>query len=364
MASDEKRVTSGREAARRLVLRHGWNATAYQILNPGVRFWFSRLGDSVAGYMTHGERWVVAGAPVCAPGRLAAVVDELEWSARTVGARVIFFGAGTRLAQHAEESGGHHVLGIGAQPAWDAQDWPAIVRSKSSIRALFNRARNKGVTVSEWSWKVAERNAMLERVLAAWLSTRGLPPLHFMTEAETLGDLRDRRIFVAERGRAGVVGFIVATPVPARDGWLLEQWPRMPDAPNGTIPLLVDAAMRALALDGARYVTMGLAPLSDCAGPIGRAEPLWLRLTLRWMRAHGRRFYNFRGLESFKKRFEPVSWEPVYVVVPGDQVTPSDLRAIAGVFGGGSPVRLVARAVATAGVREVERVGAALRKAV
>src|SRR5262249_18831948 len=152
---------------------------------------------------------------------------------------------------------------------------------------------NKGVTTSEWPADVAESHPTLGRVLSAWLSTRGLPPLHFMTETATLGDLRDRRIFVAERPSAGVIGFIVATPVPARNGWLLEQWPRIPGAPNGTTPLLVDTAMRALALSGARYVTMGLAPLSDCAGPIGVTEPLWLRVLLGWMRAHGRRFYNF-----------------------------------------------------------------------
>jgi lysylphosphatidylglycerol synthetase-like protein (DUF2156 family) len=281
-----------------------------------------------------------------------------------VGSRVVFFAAGARLAKSVEQDGAHHVLRIGAQPAWDARQWPAIVRGKASLRALFNRARNKGVTVSEWPARVAENHPALEGVRSAWLATRGLPPLHFMTETETLGDLRDRRIFVAERAPFGVVGFIVATPVPARHGWLLEQWPRMPAAPNGTTPLLVDAAMRALAHDGARYVSMGLAPLSDCAGAIGGSEPVWLRLLLRWMRAHGRRFYNFRGLEAFKRRFEPVSWEPVYVVVRGSRVTPGDLRAVAGVFGGGSPIRLVARAVGAAAARELSSFGAALTRAV
>lgn len=360
----ERAVAKRREAARRLVLRHGWNATAYQILNPGVRFWFSHAGDAVVGYSVYGTRWVVAGAPVCPANRLTSVVAELEWSARSAGARVVFFGAGTRLANDVGRVGTHHVLRIGAQPTWDARQWPEVVRRKASLRALLNRARNKGVVVTEWPAPTAESHPLLGHVLRAWLSTRGLPPLHFMTETDTLGDLRDRRVFVAERGRFGVVGFIVATPVPARGGWLLEQWPRTPDAPNGTTALLVDAAMRSLALDGASYVTMGLAPLSDCAGPIGGTEPLWLRLALHWMRAHGRRFYNFRGLEAFKRRFEPSDWEPVYVVVPGTHVTAGDLRAIAGVFGGGSPVGLLARAVGTAAAREVSRAGETLRRAV
>ena len=63
--------------------------------------------------------------------------------------------------------------------------------------------------------------------------------------------------------------------------------------------------MNGLARDTETYVTMGLAPLSECAGPLWETEPLWLRGLMRWIRAHGRRFYNFRGLEAFKTAFAP-----------------------------------------------------------
>lgn len=42
-----------RERARALILEFGWNATAYQLLNPGMELWFSRGGDGVVGYVTH-----------------------------------------------------------------------------------------------------------------------------------------------------------------------------------------------------------------------------------------------------------------------------------------------------------------------
>ena len=74
---------------------------------------------------------------------------------------------------------------------------------------------------------------------------------------------------------------------------------------------------------------------------------------MRWLRAHGRRFYNFRGLESFKAFFEPAEWEPIYIGTRGPRLTLADLRAIAGVFGGGSPERLIAHAVTTAALREL-----------
>ena len=47
-----------------LVLQYGWNATAYQIINPGIRRWFSSDQDAVIGYVEHYGVRVVAGAPV------------------------------------------------------------------------------------------------------------------------------------------------------------------------------------------------------------------------------------------------------------------------------------------------------------
>ena len=63
------------------------------------------------------------------------------------------------------------------------------------------------------------------------------------------------------------------------------------------------------------------------------------------MRAHGRRFYNFEGLEAFKSALQPQAWEPIYAIAPGPHLTPRMLHAIASAFAGGSPEWLVLRAI-------------------
>ena len=348
-------MTSEWFAARDLVLRFGWNAVSYQILNPGMRLWFSSAGDAVAGYASFGGVWTVAGAPVCPPGRLPNVAAELETTARGRGARVVFFGAGARLEQVYARRSDHALVRIGAQPAWEPSAWSGIVRHKSSLRAQLHRARNKGVEVREWSPARAQRSPVLRAVLREWLDTRGLPPLHFLVTPDLLDTLDDRRIFVAEQSD-DVVGFLVATRIPARHGWLVEQWPRRRSAPNGTTHLLIDAAMRAFDADGSHYATLGLSPLSEHAGTVGDGQPAWLRIFLHWIRAHGRRFYNFRGLEAFKASARPMVWEPIFAIAPGGRLTPFTLRAIAGAFSDGSPERLLARAIVSGVVKELSRV--------
>lgn len=344
-------ATAAWRAARALVLRHGWNATAYQILNPGMSLWFSGAGDAVAGYAVHGRFRIVAGAPVCAPERLRAVAAELEADAHAARQRVVFFGAGARLESMYAGANDHALVSLGAQPVWDPRAWPAIVARRASLRAQLHRATNKQVRVAEWPVARARESRAVRRVLERWLATRGLPPLGFMVTPDVLAQGDDRRVFVATRGET-VVAYLVATPVPARGGWLVEQWPRSPDAPNGTTHLLVDAAMRAFAEAGSSYATLGLAPLSARAMP-ALAQPRWLRLTLGWLRAHGRRFYNFEGLEAFKAAMDPPRWEPIFAIADGQRFTPGMLHAVAGVFSGGSPEWLVARALAHAAKREI-----------
>jgi phosphatidylglycerol lysyltransferase len=341
-------------AARDLVMRHGWNAVAYQILNPGMTHWFSRDRDAVAGYVSFAGVRVVAGAPVCAAERLASAAAELEAEAAAQRERVLFFGAGARLEQVYAKRSDHSLVRLGAQPVWEPAAWRDIVRRKASLRAQLNRARNKGVHIAQWPAERASASETLRAVLRDWLATRGLPPLAFLVQPDLLDNLGDRRVFVAERDRR-VVGFLIGTPVPARRGWLVEEWPRTRDAPNGTTHSLVDAAMRAFADDGSPYVTLGLAPLAEHGGGATAGQPAWLRMALRWVRAHGRRFYNFAGLEAFKAGMQPTSWEPIYAIAPGGRFTPRMLRAVAGAFSGGNPELLVARAVWSGAREELRR---------
>ena len=101
--------------------------------------------------------------------------------------------------------------------------------------------------------------------------------MHFLVEPDTLGGvLEDRRLYVAKRdGR--VVAFLVASPVPLRNGFLIEQIARGAGCPNGTAELLIDAAMRDLAGARITYVTQGLVALSTQAGAAMADNPLWLR---------------------------------------------------------------------------------------
>lgn len=333
--------------ARELVLKYGWNATAYQIVNPGITHWFSEGGDAMIGYVRKSGVRVVAGSPVCDKDQLPKVLLEWEADAKIAGDKTCYFGAADRLKDLLESSQNYSTVSLGSQPVWDPANWETIIRSRASLRAQISRARNKGVTVSEWDEDRATQNPELRRVLDEWLQTRGLPTLHFLVEPETLALMSDRRAFVAEQnGR--VIGFTVLCPITNRNGWLTEQFPRGKDAPNGTVELLMDAAIRTVASEGANYITMGLVPLSQNGRQEGEENPAWLKVLLAWVRAHGRRFYNFGGLESFKAKFDPDYWEPIYAISNEQNFSVRSLYAIAAAFTDQSPILTVAAGIGKA----------------
>jgi phosphatidylglycerol lysyltransferase len=340
----EKEISRARE----LVLRYGWNTMSYQILNPGISLWFSANHDAVIGYIGTRTHIIVAGSPVADETIIDDVVVEFFLYVVSTGKRICFFGAQERIAAILRSRSPISSILLGAQPVWKPEEFLTVLHSKQSLRAQLHRAVNKGVTASVLDTEDIRRNgavidAELRRVLKEWIATRRLPPMHFLVEPDTLGNLDDRVVVVARHG-GRIAGYCIASPIPLRRGWLIEQIIRGNEAQNGTAELLLERMVVHLRESGAEMVTLGLSPLSQhYASPF--RHPFWLNAFLTGVRIFGRSFYHFDGLDAFKSKFNPTEWEPVYAVTNEGNPTISTLYAIAAAFAGMPPMRFVFKGV-------------------
>jgi phosphatidylglycerol lysyltransferase len=322
-------------------MAYGCNATAYQILNPGISHWFSAGEDAVVGYVSRGSWLLAAGEPICARENLAETVACFEAFARSGNRSVCYVCAAEPMRQLLAGSAEHSAIAMGAQPVWNPAEWPRIVRSRRSLRAQLSRSLNKGVRIE--SLAPADDvhdgdDGEIRRTLAEWLQSRRLPPMHFLVEPEVLAGVVDDRILLVARREGRIVAFLVASPVTGRNGFLIEELARSPRAPNGTSELLIDAAMNRFADAGCTYATMGLVALAQ--GTTG-GNPLWMRGLMHIARAHANRFYNFRGLERFRAKMHPASWEKLYAISNERRFSPQALYAVGGAFSGISPLRAI-----------------------
>jgi lysylphosphatidylglycerol synthetase-like protein (DUF2156 family) len=80
-----------------LVRRFGWNATSYQVLEPGYRYLFVD-GSACVAFVDTGRAWVAAGAPLADEAALETATAAFLREARAANRRACFFATEDRFS--------------------------------------------------------------------------------------------------------------------------------------------------------------------------------------------------------------------------------------------------------------------------
>ena len=319
MSPDQQRVLA-------LLRKYGHETISFQVLEPGLHYWFD--DEACVAYADTGRAWVTAGAPIAAPRQVLPVMERFAAAARAARRRPRFFG----LEQDVSAISSFAVTCIGEQPVWNPRQWPRTLTGKRSLREQLRRARAAGVRARTVpAEELTDPNRPLRRsvdlLVSRWTKALAMAPMGFVVSLDLYNAADERRFVVAECDGC-VVGLLVAVPIFRRGGWFFEDVLRDPQAPNGTVELMFDHAMRMLVQQGSTHVTFGLAPLSG-------AVPGWLRA----IRDRSRRLYDFEGLRAFKAKLCPDEWHPVYLAYPAGERGVRALVDVLAAFAGGSLVR-------------------------
>ncbi len=304
------RGTEAPEEALRFLREHGTNTDSFQAVAPHHhRVFFPDLG--LVAFAPVGRFTVVAGDPVAAPGRLPALVSALRGARR--GPVALVSASGPVRDELAAEGWGW--LKVGEEPFWEPSRWSLDGSAMGKVRHAVTSARKKGIAVAQaapgrngWERDLRDMRAVGE----TWTRSHAIGQLGFLLTLAPFEAPAERRYFLARDATGACVAFLAAVPIYARGGWYFQDFIRLPEAPNGTVELLVHTAMEALRDEGARLATMGAAPL---AGLEKEQPPLrWLHRSLRFAYDHLDAFYPFQSLTEYKAKFSPHWWEPKYLV--------------------------------------------------
>ncbi|NOY94055.1 MAG: DUF2156 domain-containing protein [Deltaproteobacteria bacterium] len=291
-----------RARAEQILRRHGRACTSFQTLGAGFSYLFS--ADAYVAFRAIGHAWVAAGAPIADESRGLEVALDFVREARAQKRRPSFFCVDAGFPDADELAR----LDVGEEPFYEPAHWEQTLRARRSLREQLRRARAKGVVVTRASAEEVAEGAPLRSELSAlaerWLAGRKMAPMTFLVQVEPFTRAESRAYFVARRA-GEVVGLLVAVPVYAADGYLVEHAFRDASAPNGTVELLFDAAIRGLGEEGAQFVSAGLCPLSGAVLPV-----------LKTAARLGQGLYNFEGLHAFKAKLGPDRWQPARLLWP------------------------------------------------
>jgi lysylphosphatidylglycerol synthetase-like protein (DUF2156 family) len=304
----------------RLQTLYGYNPHSLVSIAPGAMLWSTPDVDGAIIYGEFGRVWLAAGDPLAPLEDMAELARQFASFARTKDRVVAFVPTSAAFASMVVPDD-FTAVKVGASPYFDLQTWNPRGDSAKKMRAGVNQARRAGVVVEMVAVDESLKKETAQLCLD-WLGSR--------RTATTFGWLialdpflhSEYKKYFAARVNGKLVGFLAASPIPARKGWYLEDVLREPDAPHGTSTLLVFEALAKLKAEGAALATLGTSPLTT-DGP--NDLPTEHRVVSSALAVASRRlggFYNFEGLRRFKGKFVPSWWESEYALGQGGVAMP------------------------------------------
>jgi phosphatidylglycerol lysyltransferase len=312
----------------RLQTLYGYNAHSLVSISPGAMLWSTPEIDGAIIYGEFGRVWLAAGEPLARAQDKPALARQFAEHARQHN-RVVAFVPTTTAFACSIESRDFSAVKVGAAPFFDLRNWNPRGNLAKKMRAEVNQARRAGVTVESLKHIDHDLKQEAADLCLRWLGHRlAATSFGWLVALDPFRHADHKKYFIA-RANGKLVGFLSASPIPARRGWYLEDVLRDSDAPPGTATLLVFEALQTLKKDGAELATLGTAPLANEGSNEITTDH---RVVTSALGVASKRFsgvYNFEGLRRFKGKFAPSWWESEYVVAQrGIAIPPRVANAI------------------------------------
>ena len=275
---------------------------------------FLDSGKSFLMFGKHGRTWAALGDPIGPTDEWAELVWRFIELADAHGGRVAFYQippASLPLYLDA----GLKVIKLGEEARIPLPRFTLEGSARNNLRYALKRGERDGL-----AFEIIAPAGIpaiideLEEISNAWLAK------HAAAREKRFSVAAFRRDFVVaqsvallrEHGRP--VAFATVMTTDLRDEATVGLMRSRPDIASGyAMEYLFVRLLRHFRASGYQSFSLGMAPLSGFG-----AHPLasrWYRLG-RFIWSHGRRFYNFQGLRTFKNKFNPV-WEPRYLAASG-----------------------------------------------
>jgi phosphatidylglycerol lysyltransferase len=332
-----------------LLQRHGDSSVGAFALASDSDYFFSANRRAVIAYRFESDVLLAIGDPIGPPEEIPALLEafaaycaERDWQFAFFQARPERLGDYRRL--------GWRALHIGEDPILWANrftlEGSAVGELRRAVRKLGRQGLEARVYFPDQNPFDASPDAdlMLEQmreISAHWLASKHGGEKGFCMGRFDPGTLREHLLAVAWSPAAQrVESFCTFVPIPARRGWMIDLMRRRRDAPTGATEFLVVKTMDRVREHGDALVSLALSALVKVedeapAGsprvtrPEGASSPATERedAARQFLMDALARYYDFKGLFRWKKKFDPV-FEDRYLVFSDPLALPRVARAL------------------------------------
>ena len=298
------------EKARAIVMDQ-CDANAHIALTGDKCLMFSDSGNSFLMYRIKGRSWIALHEPIGKRSELAELAWAFHDAAYAANARPVFYSVGTSMIPLWLEMG-LALVKMGEEAVVPLDQFSLEGPARKRLRTTYNRALRDGLTF-EMLHPPFTNDLMphLREISDAWLKTKSGGEKGFSVGAFD-PTVMSRGPIALIRHNERIVAFATLWMTDKKQSVNVDLMRHVDDAPSGMMEFLFTSLLLHCAEHGYGEFSLGNAPLSGLEAR--RGSSLSTRLGA-LVYKHGRQFYNFAGLRTFKDKFDP-EWQPIYVAVP------------------------------------------------
>ncbi len=351
-----------------LVREHGDSSVAAFALGSGIDYFFSANQRAVIAYRFEADTLLAVGDPIGPLEELPALLDAFEQHCRTRDWQFAFFQARPeRLPLY--HARGWRALHIGEDPVLWTDRFSLEGSAIAEVRRAVRRVEGAGVVARVFFPGAGAFDphhdpdgllAQMRDISSEWLRTRNGGEKGFCMGRFDPARLPQSPLAVAwDAARQRVEAFVTWEPIPARRGWALDLMRRRGDSPSGVMEFLIVRSLEAARARGDALLSLSLSALvsveeppltpESAAAATADAEaaasplpkdaprargggaspaPTTADRAREFLMEHLSRFYDFKNLFRWKKKFAP-AFEDRFLVYPEPLALPRVALALA-----------------------------------
>ena len=229
---------------------------------------------------------------------------------------------------------GMAVTWVGTESYLDLATWSLEGGKRQKVRWARSHAVALGVHWREaHPWTDADDRLGIDRVEAMWKEERPERRTDSFLRTDFTELCSERRYFVAHDGE-GVVAVVTCTPL-HENGWYLQDIVRTVRAPRGALEGAMVFALDTFRDEGFSVVSNG--PMPFWHPYEGWSDPDELGVVGRRVMNFFDQRYRFKGINTFRSKFEPDWTRPIYLIRSRRSMSPLVLRSLTTVLSGKVP---------------------------
>jgi len=313
------------------LIRQSPDTQAYLALMGDKALLFDPMHAAFIMYDVEGRSWVAMGDPIGTDddARRELVWTFLEQCERAGGWPVFYQVSPADLDLYLEV--GMNLLKIGEQARVRLATFNLDGKSRKVLRNTVNKLTRDGLRLQIIpASAVAPLLPRLKEISDAWLRAKHVREKRFSLGAFDPRYLVRTPMALIWQGEQ-LVAFANLLLGATKHEASLDLMRHLPDGAPGIMDFMFVQLLQWARDEGYEWFNLGMAPLAGLHNR--RLAPLWNRFGA-MVFGRGERFYNFRGLQQYKDKFDP-EWEPRYMAVPGSIALPMILANVASLISGG-----------------------------